>query len=155
MAGVYTLGTVTICATAASSILSALALLQPHHKPLILVLSTTGISSGPRDVPLALYPLYKILLFNTHKDKHAMEKTITDAVSGDTEAWISGFIIVRSSLLTNGPALGKAKLRVGSEMEPVIGYTVSREDVGQWIFENVVQNEARDRWAGEKVCLTY
>ncbi len=84
-----------------------------------------------------------------------MEKTIADAVSGDTETWISGFIIVRPSLLTNGPALGKAKLRVGSEMEPVIGYTVSREDVGQWIFENVVQNEARDRWAGEKVCLTY
>lgn len=145
----------TICAIASNNILSALALLQPSRKPLILVFSTTGISSGPRDVPLAFYPLYKVLLANPHKDKTAMEKTLTDAMVDPAEAWIRGFVIVRASLLTNGPALGKSKLRVGSEKKPAVGYTVSREDVGQWVFENIIQDESRDRWAGEKVSLTY
>lgn len=84
-----------------------------------------------------------------------MEKTLTDAMAGTTEAWIRGVVIVRSSLLTDGPALGKATVRVGSERKPAIGYTISREDVGQWVFENVIQDESRDRWAGEKVSLTY
>lgn len=159
----------TICRTAASTILSALALLQPPSKPLLLVLSTTGISSGPRDVPLAFYPFYKTLLANPHKDKSAMEKTLTDAFANattnatattdpnpnPTESWIRGVVIVRASLLTNGPALGKEKVRVGSEGKPAVGYTISREDVGQWVFENVIRDESRDRWAGEKVSLTY
>lgn len=145
----------TICTIASSTILSALALLQPSTKPLILVLSTTGISTGPRDVPLAFYPLYKMLLANPHKDKFAMENTLTDAIAGSTESWIRGVVIVRASLLTNGPALGKANVRAGSEKNPAVGYTISREDVGQWVFENVIQDELRDRWAGEKVTLTY
>ena len=151
----YSLGTNTICATASSTILSALALLQPSHKPLILVLSTTGISAGPRDIPLPVYPLYKLVLVNPHKDKSNMEKTLTDAMAGTKEAWIRGVVIVRPSLLTDGPALGKATVRVGSERKPAVGYTISREDVGQWVFENVIQDESRDRWAGEKVSLTY
>ena len=155
----------TICRTAASTILSALALLQPSPKPLILVISTTGISAGPRDVPLAFYPFYKTLLANPHKDKSAMEKTLTDAFANananattdpnPTESWIRGVVIVRASLLTNGPALGKESVRVGSEGKPAVGYTISREDVGQWVFENVIRDESRDQWAGEKVSLTY
>ena len=161
MPGTYTMRTNTICGIASSNILSALALLQPSPKPLVLVLSTTGVSSGPRDVPLAFYPFYKTLLINPHKDKIAMEKTLTDAIANahspetETETWIRGFVIVRASLLTNGPALGKAKVRVGSEAKPAVGYTISREDVGQWVFENVIWDESRDQWAGEKVSLTY
>lgn len=151
----YTLGPNTICAKTSSTILFALAHLQPSQKPLILVLSSTGVSAGPRDVPLPIYPLYKTVLVNPHKDKSNMEKILTDSMVGTTEAWIRGVVIVRSSLLTNGPALGKAKLRVGSERKPAVGYTISREDVGQWVFENVIQDESRDRWAGEKVSLTY
>lgn len=156
MPGIYTLSTVTLCATAASTILSALALLQPSYKPLILVLSSTGISAGPRDVPLAFYPLYKLLLASPHNDKSNMEKTLTDAMAVDpTNTWIRGVVIVRASFLTNGPALGRVQVRVGSEMSPAVGYTISREDVGQWVFENFIQDEGRDRWAGEKVSLTY
>ena len=86
-----------------------------------------------------------------------MEKTLTDAIAGAStqEAWIRGVVIVRASFLTDGPALGKAKVRVGSESKPAVGYTISREDVGQWVFENVIQDESRDQWAGEKVSLTY
>lgn len=162
MPGTYSMRTNTICRIASSNILSALALLQPSPKPLVLVLSTTGISSGPRDVPLAFLPFYRTLLINPHKDKSAMEKTLTDAFIAnahspdtETETWIRGFVIVRASLLTNGPALGKAQVRVGSEAKPAVGYTISREDVGQWVFENVIRDESRDRWAGEKVSLTY
>lgn len=164
MPGAYTMRTNTICRIASTNVLSALALLQPSSKPLILVLSTTGISAGPRDVPLAFYPFYKTLLANPHDDKSAMEKTLTDAIANatvnnlnpnPTESWIRGFVIVRASLLTNGPALGKEKVRVGSEDRPAVGYTISREDVGQWVFENVIRDEARDRWVGEKVSLTY
>lgn len=132
------------------------------QKPLFLVHSSTGISAGPRDVPLAFLPLYKLLLANPHKDKSNMEKTVTEAMSppgssSDSEPWIRGFVIVRASFLTNGPALGKTKVRVGSEQKPVVGYTISREDVGQWVFENVIRSESaiRDGWLGEKVSLTY
>lgn len=149
----------TICAEAVDSILSALAELKPVQKPLIAVISSTGISAGPRDVPISLVPLYKILLHNAHKDKHNMEQLLADsfaeAASGRKEAWIRGFVFVRPSLLTNGPAAGQPKLRVGTVPKPAVGYTVSREDVGKWIFNQLLANEGRDQWAGEKVSLTY
>lgn len=84
-----------------------------------------------------------------------MEQTLAHALEAEMEAWIREFVVVRPSLLTNGPALGKEKVRVGTEYAPSVGYTISREDVGNWVFENVVGSEERERWVGEKVCLTY
>ena len=83
-----------------------------------------------------------------------MEDVLTTAAA-EEQSNIRGAVIVRASLLTNGPACGGDALRVGNEQNPEVGYTVSREDVGRWIFENIVRNEDRDRWLGEKVCLTY
>ncbi|MCJ1470665.1 hypothetical protein MMC07_009311, partial [Pseudocyphellaria aurata] len=152
--GIYTLGKITICAEAVNSILSALVELKPVQKPLIAVISSTGISAGPRDVPIPLVPLYKIILHNGHKDKHNMEQLLVDSLaqgaSGRTEPPIRGFVFLRPSLLTNGPAAGQPKLRVGTVPKPAVGYTVSREDVGKWIFNQLLANEDRDRWAGEK-----
>lgn len=149
---------VTICAEAITSILSALADLKPLQKPLITVISTTGISAGRRDVPLLMLPLYKLLLHNAHQDKANMERLLAESLaegaSGKKEAWIRGFVFVRPTLLTNGAAVGQPKLRVGTESKPAAGYTVSREDVGKWIFDEVLANEGRDRWVGEKVTLT-
>lgn len=144
---------VTICAEATTSILGALADLQPRQKPLIAVISTTGISAGPRDVPLLMNPLYKLALHNPHADKHHMEQLITDSLADGARTVLRGAVFVRPTLLTNGPALGPPKLRVGTEPTPALGYTVSREDVGKWIFDELVANEGRDRWAGEKVSL--
>ena len=57
------------------------------------------------------------------------------------------FVIMRPPFLTNGIAKGDDRLRVGwewgvegvegrlEEPGPVIGYTVSRRHVGNWIFE--------------------
>lgn len=153
------MGKVTICAEATTSILSALADLKPVQKPLIVTISTTGISAGPRDVPLLFLPLYKVLLHNAHADKHNMEQLIADSLtegsSGRKEAWIRGFVFMRPSLYTNGPALGQPKVRVGTVSKPAVGYTISREDVGKWIFDELIANEGRDRWEGERVSLTY
>lgn len=141
-----------------TSILSALADHKPLQKPLIAVISSTGISAGPRDVPLPIVPLYKIILHNAHNDKLNMEQLLGDSIaegaSGGKEAWIRGFVSVRPSLLTNGPVAGQPKLKVGTVSKPAVGYSVSREDIGKWIFDELVANEGRDRWVGEKVSLT-
>lgn len=65
------------------------------------------------------------------------------------------FVIVRPSLLTNGKALGGTKIRTGTEERPAVGYTISREDVGRWMFENLVRGDAGARYVGKKVIITY
>lgn len=76
------------------------------------------------------------------------------STNGKSDACIRGFVSIRPSLLTNGPA-GKTPVRVGTVPKPAVGYTIGREDVGKWIFDEIVDNEQRDRWLGEKVSLTY
>lgn len=142
----------TICNDATSNILGVLRDLKSAKKPLMVVISTTGITNGPRDVPLLFVPMYHGLLAVPHKDKRLMEKAISDA-QGKGEA-IRGAIITRASLLTNCPAKGKGEVRVGTEDKPAVGYTISREDVGLWLFEEVVNGE-RDKWVGQKISLTY
>lgn len=158
----------TICTDATRTILTALAELQPATKPLFLVISTTGITAGPRDVPLLLGPLYHVLLAKPHNDKRNMEKLVTSqltppsSTTGTDEkpsptsgAVISDYIIVRPTLLANGPSLyDEGKVRVGSEGEPVVGYTISREDVGRWVFEVAVRGGG-EAWRGERVSLCY
>lgn len=65
------------------------------------------------------------------------------------------FVIVRPSLLTNGKALGGTKIRVGTEERPAVGYTISREDVGRWVFENLVRGDQGPGYVGKKVIITY
>jgi len=36
---------------------------------------------------------------------------------------------------------------------PAVGYTISRDDVGKWIFESFVKEGKA--WVGQKVSLTY
>lgn len=156
--GVYELGKVSICTEAASTIVAALKDLKPAQKPTVAVVSTTGLTKGPRDVPLLLFPLYKVILYNPHIDKTGMERVLETeakaATSGKSDSCIRGFVAVRASALTNGPG-GITPVRVGTEPKPAVGYTISREDVGKWIFEEIVDSEQRDRWLGEKVTVTY
>ena len=141
-----------ICNDATTNILGVLRDLKSAKKPLMVAISTTGISNGPRDVPLLFTALYHGLLAAPHKDKRLMEKAISDA-QGKGDA-IRGAIITRASLLTNGPAKGKGAVRVGTEDKPAVGYTISREDVGLWLFDEIVSGE-RDKWVGQKISLTY
>ncbi|KAK0623762.1 hypothetical protein B0T14DRAFT_565086 [Immersiella caudata] len=122
-------------------------------RPNIVVVSTTGITkTGIRDVPLLMVPLYHLLLKQPHKDKEALERRVAE--SGDR------FTIVRPSLLTDGGE-NAAGVRVGVEdvvkgevESKAVGYTISREDTGKWIFEEVVQGE-EGRWDGKAVTVSY
>ncbi|KAK3334107.1 hypothetical protein B0T19DRAFT_420062 [Cercophora scortea] len=122
-------------------------------RPRLVVISSTGISDAGRDIPLLMVPLYHVMLKTPHKDKRALEK----AVMASGEEWT----IVRPSFFTDGPENPKG-LRVGVE-DPVagtveskaVGYTISREDVGKWIFENVVEERPGDaRFVKRAVSLT-
>ncbi len=64
------------------------------------------------------------------------------------------FVVVRASLLTDGKARGGEKVRVGVEEKPAVGYTISRGDVGLWVFENLVLGEG-GKYVGQKVSITY
>ena len=87
-----------------------------------------------------------------HHDKVAMEDSITTELA-KRDAVISGYVMPRPSLLTDGPAT-EGLVRAGAETKPAIGYTISRQDVGKWVFENLVAKEG-EGWVGRKVSLTY
>jgi hypothetical protein len=123
-------------------------------RPRIVAVSSTGITKLKRDVPLAFTFLYHVLLKKPHEDKRAMEQALIQ--SGED------FTVVRASLLTDGAELGADKVRVGLE-DPVartvessaVGYTVSRSDVGRWIWENVVEGSDQGRFVRKAATLTY
>lgn len=148
----------TVCHDSMQTLLAALArvraetpVLAAAPPPYIAAVSTTGIpDSGVRDVPLLLGPLYHVLLKEPHKDKKAMET----ALKGSEARWT----MVRASLLTDGKEGGKVRVGVedpvkGTLESSAVGYTISREDVGKWIFENVVQGGGQ--FVGKAVTLTY
>ena len=83
-----------------------------------------------------------------------MERLVAEqTTTGRKSESISGWVMVRPTLLTNGAALGERKVRAGREGAPAVGYTISRDDVGKWIFENFVKEGKV--WVGQKVSLTY
>lgn len=120
--------------------------------PTIVAVSTTGMSAHGRDYPASLWPIYGLMLKQPHKDKTAMEALMVG--SGEP------FTIVRASLLTTGDESNKP-IRVGvedpkaSKLESKeVGYTISREDVGKWIFENLLAADG-GRWKNKVVSITY
>ena len=156
-----TLDDPTICQDAISTILSVLRGM-PGPKPLLAVLSTTGISDRVRDVPLAMIPLYHWVLRVPHEDKKKMESLVVGEMGRPAEQRaIKSFVAVRPSLFTNGPRLGLKKLRVGAEDgregKPAVGYTISRADAGGWIFDEIIKGWDRGRvqWEGKMVSITY
>lgn len=153
--GTYPKGSeITLCTNAVKNILSALRILKSPKKPLFVAISSTGITTtGPRDVPLLLTPMYHIMLANPHKDKKNMEAAVVEHAES-TGSVISGYVLIRPSLLTNGKAQGGQKVKIGSDAEPQVGYTISRDDVGLWMFENLLQGD-RSKYSGQKLLITY
>jgi hypothetical protein len=116
-----------VCRKGAATLLEALAGLRRSGatgSPHIIACSTTGLSRFGRDVPLAVVPLYHIMLKVPHEDKVIME----DRLVASQEA----YTIVRASLLTDGEST--KEIRVGIEdpktgrESKAIGYSISRED---------------------------
>ncbi|KAI4105285.1 MAG: hypothetical protein L6R37_002833 [Teloschistes peruensis] len=151
----------TVCQDAISTILAALRTLPPSSpKPVLATLSTTGISSRARDIPILMIPLYHWLLAVPHKDKLEMEALLQAEMTKPAQhRAIKDFVVVRPSLLTDGAHLGTNKIRVGEEVgataTPAIGYTISREDVGGWMFDRLVDGHEKDKYAGKMISITY
>ena len=145
----------TLCADTIDSVADVLRDLRPTNKPIFCGISTTGIDEQ-RDVPYLFSPLYHVLLAIPHRDKRIYEQKIE---AGVQEGLFAGKVLVRASLLTNGDEQGESKLRVswkedGKESgKPAIGYTVSRKDVGGWIFRHAIEDV--DNWSGKTVTVTY
>ncbi|PGH29826.1 hypothetical protein GX50_07405 [[Emmonsia] crescens] len=146
----------SICEDATKIILSAVeAVLPPtanqQEKPIFVVVSTTGISDGPGDVPFFLHPLYRFLAV-PHEDKKKMEQ----AVFGSSKRSLRAAVAVRPTLLTGDHSIASGKgwktLKVGTEQSPAKGYSIQRADVGEWIFEEIIRGGG-NKWLDEKVTL--
>ncbi|GAB7356467.1 hypothetical protein MBLNU459_g7231t1 [Dothideomycetes sp. NU459] len=145
----------TVCETSMVTLLSALSELKPSKKPLVIAVSTTGISSGPNDVPRLLIPLYHWLLAIPHQDKRGMERLLKAQKGMDAEKRVTGgFVIARASLLTDGLGKGILSVRQGTEEKPAIGYTIARKDVGTWIFEKLIGGTPSKDVIDEAITLT-
>ncbi|KAK7433192.1 hypothetical protein QQZ08_000125 [Neonectria magnoliae] len=126
-----------VCRKGMATLLEALAQLRRDGatgRPLIVVCSTTGMSRFGRDVPVLTIPLYHFMLKVPHEDKKIMEDSLAE--SGED------FTIVRASLLVDGATdkpirVGVEDPKTGRESN-AIGYTISREDVGRWMADNLL-----------------
>lgn len=155
-----------LCANAVKNIVQALHEIYETHpslasgqRPSITVISSTGISQGPEDVPFGLRTLYHVILADPHKDKREMERIALEnannaVLSTDAGKVFGEAIVVRATLMKGGQSIkdgkGWKKLKVGTEEKPAVGYSVHRADVGEWIFEEVVRGEDGGvRWFGQ------
>lgn len=146
-----------ICRTGAAVLVTALSDIYSTYPelrasmPLLCFISTGGCSPGEDDVAWAIRLLYHTLLYIPFKDKKEMD---TIFFGEESSRLFKAVIAVKPTLLTDGPELGSEKLKVGRRQEGVSGYTVSRKDVGAWIYRSVVLGEGKGL-EGEMVTLTY
>ena len=147
----------TICADATETVLDVLAEVNSSTKPLVIVISTTGLhtTGAPRDLPFLFIPLYRVALAVPHEDKAKMEDHLRVAISEQTHRQpIGGFVAVKASLLMDGKGTGLQKVRAGSVEKPAIGYTITRIDVGSWIYRNLIAGRVKDEWLNRAVSIT-
>lgn len=153
-----TLNDPTICQDAGNTILKALQELKPAKKPLLILVSTTGISPRgmPRDVPLLFVPLYHWMLHIPHIDKHKLEDNLAAHVAlPEDERGIRAFVAVKPSLLMDGEGMGLDSVRPGVPEKPVVGYTIRRQDVGSFICERLIKQDVGQDWLNKGISITY
>ncbi|GMF72850.1 unnamed protein product [Aspergillus oryzae] len=145
----------TICQDAVRTILAASRALGA--KPVLIAISSVGLTTKKRDWPIALAPLNYWLLREPHADKKVMEETIFEEMSKpDEDRAIRDYTLVRPSWFTNGEGVGLGKIRAGTEMNPAVGYTICRNDVGLWIFENFLRRPLQldNPYLGRPISIT-
>ncbi|KAH6661337.1 NAD(P)-binding protein [Truncatella angustata] len=148
-----------VCERGMEALLQALANVRANGatgRPHISALSTTGISKAGRDLPLAMDLFYRMVISVPHKDKRAME----DLVVSSRE----DFTIVRPSLLVADKEHEDWDIRVGIEdlmggknivERKEWGYTISRADVGKWIYQNLIKEDEGRQYVGKATSLTW
>lgn len=152
-----------ICEESTRSLLTALREVYSVYpeaqrkRPLLTVISGMGIDPSEKlqDVPFWIrWPYHKILQV-PHADKWKMEVMLGE---DEAKGLFVGVVVVRPGSFLTGDHLvmsgkGLDKVRVGNKGSPVVGYTVARADVGEWIFREIVTAGGR-KWMGEKVTLS-
>ena len=137
-----TVNNLTLCGDFATLLVQTLEQLKKnitdYKGPSVAAVSTTGISKGPNDVPFGYNWLYHWLLKVPHVDKRNMESVLR---SEPAQIVFSKIVITRATLLLGSHLLSSkgAKLYVGTGESPILGYYVSRADVGDWIYKNVIE----------------
>lgn len=161
---IATLDNVEICETAAKVLVTALQEIfseQPalkSYKPLLIFLSTTGISRGPEDVPFGMRFFYHQMLTIPHIDKRKMENIYRGEIEKE-DAVFRNIVGIRPTLLSGTvsytDASGLAGVRSGYEDKPATGFSIKRADVGHWIFQNIISESTRKPGVeGQMVSLT-
>lgn len=164
----FTIPDPDVCRRAVETLWAALKTAREEQgragKPRIALISTTGITELGRDVPLAFMPMYHIMLKQPHADKKRMEESVV--ASG--ERWT----LVRPSFLVDEPVEETKKDRkekktktiregvedpvAGKVLSKAVGYTISKEDVGRWMFERLVMEEkGSEEWVQKVATITY
>ncbi|CAG7937064.1 unnamed protein product [Penicillium olsonii] len=142
-----------VCKKGATTLLEALSQLRNigvTGSPHIIACSTAGFSRFGRDIPLAMIPVYALFVRTPGADKVVMEDRLV--ASGEK------FTIVRPSHLTDGAS--DKTIRVGIEdptngpVSDVVGYSISREDAGKWLADNLVLH-TDSRYLNKNVLITY
>ncbi|KPM36383.1 hypothetical protein AK830_g10186 [Neonectria ditissima] len=143
-----------VCKKGIASVLQALDTLRrtgAQGSPLVAAISSTGISDHGRDVPLPFAPLYRYGLAVPHADKKVLEQRLIES----SERWV----VVRPSFMVDGGKPDR-KIRVGVEdpskgvEKKEVGYTISREDVGRWMYENLFAVDST-QYNGKAVSITW
>ncbi|KAI1323305.1 hypothetical protein F5Y16DRAFT_403607 [Xylariaceae sp. FL0255] len=138
IASKMTLDDPEVCQKGMAVLLEALTNLRREGavgKPRIIVYSTTGMSRFGRDIPIAMIPLYHVMLKVPHADKIIMEDRLVE--SGEA------FTIIRGSFMVSDAETNK-EIRVGIEdpqtgrESKAIGYFISKSDAGRWMAEHLV-----------------
>ncbi|KGO78400.1 hypothetical protein PITC_068630 [Penicillium italicum] len=142
-----------VCKKGAATMLDALAQLRSTGitgNPHIIACGTVGFSRFGRDVPIAMVPIYHLFVKVPGTDKVVMEDRF--AQSGEK------FTIIRATHLVDGES--DKTIRVGIE-DPktgpesrAVGYTISREDAGRWLAENLVL-KIDAKFVNKNVTVTY
>ncbi|ODV97980.1 hypothetical protein PACTADRAFT_472 [Pachysolen tannophilus NRRL Y-2460] len=129
-----------ICEETGKIILKAVESLPVEERPSrIIGISTSGLD---HDVPFLLDSFYKAFLHVPHQDKAELEELLTN------QTLIPEVILVRGTLYTTGPTTRKYHATEGKKL----GYTISRNDVGHFIFTQCIEG---DEWVGKKPLVTY
>ncbi|KAH0154841.1 hypothetical protein KCU67_g8907, partial [Aureobasidium melanogenum] len=150
-----TLDDPNVCRTAMATLLSALNELEAATKPRLLVISTTGITRGPRDVPFLYIPLYHWLLHVPHIDKRVMEQLVWEQKDKPATGRVIGeFAIVRPTLLMDGNGVGVSSIRYGLESSPALGWKIDRKDVGNWLFEKGIKPAELREFKDQAISVT-
>lgn len=153
----FTIDDPHVCERGIDTLLKALADVRARGvvgHPQITALSTTGISRAGRDMPLVMYGFYRAILGVPHVDKEILEEKLIG--SGEV------FVIVRPSLLVEGDD-ASSEVRVGVEdvsggkhvfVKKERGYTISKAAIRRWIYQNLLNKDAGDKYSGKAIGLT-